>query len=154
MHVQQKTWPHVVTLGSFIGSRHSVHFLCCCGCNHPRTDGSERSYRGTEDDSKGVCVATAIRDLPSAALTATGNVWFSSADACDPNPTSTPSSNTALALSVGKSVVTVLCTCNHPCITICNTNSTPRTSYPTLSSGGLSRFENIYLSPEIRLLIW
>ena len=43
IHVQQNTCPHVVTLGSFIGSRQSVHFRVCFGCSHASVEGSESS---------------------------------------------------------------------------------------------------------------
>ena len=69
IHVQQNTWPHVVTLGSFIGSRQSVHFRVCCGCSHASVEGSERSYRwGVGVEGRGVCVVWEMRrrDVSSA----------------------------------------------------------------------------------------
>ena len=63
MHVQQNMWPHVVTLGSFIGSRQSVHFRVCFGCSHASVEGSERSYRCgvVVVEGRGVCVVWEIR---------------------------------------------------------------------------------------------
>ena len=62
IHVQQNTCPHVVTLGSFIGSRQSVHFRVCFGCSHASVEGSESSYRcGVEGGGRGVCVVWEIR---------------------------------------------------------------------------------------------
>jgi hypothetical protein len=53
MHVQQNTCPHVVTLGSFISSKHRVHFLFPPPIQ-PIVSSSVSSYRGLS--AAGVCV--------------------------------------------------------------------------------------------------
>lgn len=47
MQVQQKMCPHVVALGSFIGSRHSVHLRACRPSSQPNMCLSARSTRGS-----------------------------------------------------------------------------------------------------------
>ena len=108
MHLQQKACPQVVTLGSLIGSKNSVHFLPWGPGIHPITLGSPRSYRAFPSPS------------PSG-----GGVWVIASNL-----------GLLLVLSIDVSVVyedqeesrRLSRACKTPCTIICIASRTPRTS--------------------------
>lgn len=139
MQVQQNICPHVVALGSFISSRQSVHFRSCFPCIHPIIVASFRSYLGMSPDS-GVCAIDSIRLFDIAP----GGTSSSAA----PNIRVPSSVLSDLILS------SVSLKCIQPCTTICITNNTPNTSYPTLCSPSGNLLVKIYRSPNTLLLRW
>lgn len=139
MHVQQKTCPHVVALGSFMASKQSVHLRACRPIQRIAS-ASSRSWCGPE--ATGVCVAFEILPARSAgwvAASASSRALLAEYE-FGSRLTSTPPSSVALVppaaaaawpagpAAAAEDVSNVSRACSQACTESWRTSRTPRTS--------------------------